>query len=240
MDICVWLWGDIVPHVNDSKLFALTTQCKDIDYLIRPFMITRFSPYQKYFQQFVQSRDLDALKWLTSYFGLTVEDARLNNNKALRWAARNGHLDMCQWLATHFQLTTKDAQSSENYALRWAARCGHLGMCQWLVSYFGLTAEDARSCDNFALRWAAKNNHLGMCKWLATHFQLTTKDARSCDNFAIRFAQKRVLRKWLKTHFDLDFEDTDDVWDRLMFCASLSSRSFLVKTPSYNICTRHI
>lgn len=41
-------------------------------------------------------------------YGLTAEDARAEDNEALKSSATNGHLDVVQYLCEDFGLTTDD------------------------------------------------------------------------------------------------------------------------------------
>ena len=51
---------------------------------------------------------VEIVKWLTSHFNLSPEDARADDNYALRWSCANGHLDVAQWITSHFKLSLDD------------------------------------------------------------------------------------------------------------------------------------
>ena len=68
-------------------------------------------------------------KWLWSQ-GLTLEDARSENNRALQLACANGHLAVAEWLWS-LGLTLADARSCNNYALRLARDYGHEAVVRW-------------------------------------------------------------------------------------------------------------
>lgn len=118
-------------------------------------------------------------------FGLTAQDARANNNFALRKAAENGHVEVLTCLHDAFGLSADDAQADGNYALRMAAYNGHLEVLEYLHDTFGLTADDARDNNNWALRLAAKNGHLEVLKYLHDAFGLTADDAEQCNALSI-------------------------------------------------------
>ena len=69
-----------------------------------------------------------------------AEDARADNNFALRWACRYGHLATAQWLTERFQLTAADARAEDNCALQCACGHGHLATARLLAtcSRFGI------------------------------------------------------------------------------------------------------
>merc|ERR1711991_127836 len=76
-------------------------------------------------------------------FGLTAEDARAENNFALRESCQNGHLSVVKYLKEEFGLTKEDAQADDNYALRESGGFGHFAVIKYLKENFGLTREDA-------------------------------------------------------------------------------------------------
>jgi hypothetical protein len=89
--------------------------------------------------------------------GLTIDDARAQNNFALRWACRCGHLAVVDRLL-ELGLTLEDARAHDNYALCEACTKGHLEVVERLLS-LGLTPTDARADDNFSLRRACMRGH---------------------------------------------------------------------------------
>ena len=109
---------------------------------------------------------LQVAKWLTDYFKLDVEDARSDNNYALRLSCTKGHLHVAKWLTSHFNLTSEDARSFDNHALRYSCEGGYLNVVKWLIERFELTVEDVRACNNYALTWSCKSGHLDVAKWL--------------------------------------------------------------------------
>ena len=64
---------------------------------------------------------IEVLKFLHNTFGLTADDARADDNYALRLAAENGHLEELSCLHDTFGLTDVDARAGDNYALRLSA-----------------------------------------------------------------------------------------------------------------------
>ena len=74
------------------------------------------------------------LQWLTSTFDLTADDARSNNNWAIRGAIGNGHLEVVQWLISTFNLTVDDVQS--NIVIQNAIKNGYLQVIEWLINTF--------------------------------------------------------------------------------------------------------
>jgi hypothetical protein len=79
---------------------------------------------------------LDSVQWLTSAFGLTAADIRIDKCGALWLACEEGHLPVAQWLVTAFGLTVEDARAEDNYALRKARKNGHQAVEQWLLVTF--------------------------------------------------------------------------------------------------------
>lgn len=53
----------------------------------------------------VLESELSVVKYLHTWFGLSVADARANDNVALRWASKNGHLPVVQYLHEELGLT---------------------------------------------------------------------------------------------------------------------------------------
>ena len=142
----------------------------------------------KYFRIACENDHLETVKYLRKEFGLTTDDARNQDNYALRWACANGHLKIVRYLKKEFGLTAKDVRAGDNYALRWSCRNNHLSIVKYLKEKFSLTAKDARASNNFGLRWACENCHLNVVKYLREGFGLTTEDAtRTLGHYACRW-----------------------------------------------------
>jgi hypothetical protein len=71
--------------------------------------------------------------WLVEAFDLTADDARMQDNYALRRACINGHLPTASWLADRFSLTVDDVRC---VTMLIANRFGHLDVVSWLSSRF--------------------------------------------------------------------------------------------------------
>lgn len=69
---------------------------------------------------------------------LTADDARAQDNYALRWACEHGHLHVARWLYKTFRLTADDACAHYNYALNEAIYNDHKCVVQWLCTTFGI------------------------------------------------------------------------------------------------------
>jgi hypothetical protein len=80
--------------------------------------------------------------WLHSNYKFTADDARADDNFALRWACDRGHFRIVKWLVRTFDLTIDDIRTENNFALYWACHHGHFDIVQWLVTHFGMTQED--------------------------------------------------------------------------------------------------
>lgn len=96
---------------------------------------------------------IDILRFLKSQYGLTTEDARANENCALKRAATNGHLGVVQFLHTDFGLSAEDVldeYGSLTSALYWASK--HLE----ILSYFFrdmLVPPDKVNVDAIVFQW---------------------------------------------------------------------------------------
>lgn len=127
---------------------------------------------------------LEELENLTKKRSWTVEDARANNNNALRLGMGTGialgrnRFEAVKWLANKFNLTIEDARTDDNEALRWGMVNGQLEAIQWLVDYFGLTVEDVRANYNELLGDGIKSGQLACVKWLVNKFNLTVDDVQ--------------------------------------------------------------
>jgi ankyrin repeat protein len=75
--------------------------------------------------------------------GLTLDDIRDDDNKALRYAASLGDIEMVNFLMDQ-GLNINDLRSNNNYAVKKAAYFGHIEMVKLLISY-GLTIRDVRN-----------------------------------------------------------------------------------------------
>jgi hypothetical protein len=71
-------------------------------------------------------------QWLVTTFGLTAEDARSEDNYALRWSCDKGHLAVAQWLVATFNLTAEDVRTVDCDTLQ-----DHPDVYQWLTTAFG-------------------------------------------------------------------------------------------------------
>jgi hypothetical protein len=72
--------------------------------------------------------------------GLTLDDIRSDDNRALRIACQHGHLPVVESLVAH-GLTLADIRSHDNQALQWACLNGHLPIVEFLMAQ-GLTLHD--------------------------------------------------------------------------------------------------
>ena len=72
-------------------------------------------------------------------FGLTANDARTEDNDALKMAAYNGHVEVLRFLKNEFGLTAEDARTNNNEALRNAYRNGHIKVVEFFEQEWGLT-----------------------------------------------------------------------------------------------------
>jgi hypothetical protein len=138
------------------------------------------------------SKDMAA--WLTTAFGLTADDARHDDNWALRYACYNGRLDAAKWLAETFSLGADDARARNSMALRFACGWGHLSIAQWLVA----TYHDARDSDpeGTALVNACREGHLDVAQWLVATFSHARGDLDAALDTAFECDRKDIAR-WL-------------------------------------------
>ena len=111
----------------------------------------------------VENGHIPVVKWLVIESGHQV-DLTVDNNSAVRWAAKFGQLDMIKWLVNesgqHVDVTARD-----NWAVGVAAQNGHLDVVKWLVKESGQQV-DVTVDDNFAVGAAAQNGHLDVVRWL--------------------------------------------------------------------------
>ena len=133
-------------------------------------------------------------------FSFGPDEARSNDNDALRWASARGHVAVLDRLAAPpYNLGQADARSSHNHALHWAAENGHVAVLDRLAEPpYSLQQEDARSMDNYALREAARNGHVAVLDRLANPpYSLDRDDARAATtaHCAVR-SQKGTSPSW--------------------------------------------
>ena len=107
-----------------------------------------------------------------------IAEVLTNKNKALCWAAENGHKEMVELL-----IPVSDPKAMESEALRWAAYYGHKDIVELLIpvsnpkaynssalrlaAYYGhknivellSSVSDPKANNSQALRWAAENGH---------------------------------------------------------------------------------
>lgn len=97
---------------------------------------------------------LHILQFLDNKFTLSVDNARANNNEALRDCAAAGHVEVLKYLHERFGLNRNDARAKHNEALRVAAENGHLDTVQYLHTAFRLAPRDVRDKKCWAVRCA--------------------------------------------------------------------------------------
>jgi ankyrin repeat protein len=76
--------------------------------------------------------EFDELRAYIAAGKVAVEDARANDNQALRFACRNGHVSVVRVLV-ELGLTADDARVHDNDALRYACCNGHVSVVRVLV-----------------------------------------------------------------------------------------------------------
>ena len=117
-------------------------------------------------------------------FSFGPDEARSDNNHALRTAAENGHVAVLDRLAAPpYNLGQEDARSDNNCALRWASMNGRVAVVDRMAAPpYSLGHADAKSSDNYALHWASMNGHVAVVDRLAAPpYNLGQADARSGD-----------------------------------------------------------
>jgi len=119
------------------------------------------------------------LQKVTEFVENNQVDASAQNNKAIIWAAYNGHLAVVEYLST---LPGVDASAQDNRAIINAASNGHLATVKYLSK---LPKVDASAQDNKAIIFAASNGNRAVVKYLLT---LPNVNAYAQDNKAIIWA----------------------------------------------------
>ena len=119
---------------------------------------------------------LDILRFMHKELNFTANDARWNNNWALREACMNKHLGVVKYLHTGFGLTVEDAREVNNAALGWSGLNGDLELMKYLRKGYGLNTNDARKSNNKILRRACSSGNLEIARYLRDGFFLTEED----------------------------------------------------------------
>jgi ankyrin repeat protein len=96
----------------------------------------------RHFQIACEYNSIRSLHYLVDVKGVALADARIAENYAFRWAARNGHVDVLQFLVERLGLDAEDARAGDNYAFQWAAKNGHVNVLRFLVERLGLNVEE--------------------------------------------------------------------------------------------------
>ncbi|CAK9071899.1 unnamed protein product [Durusdinium trenchii] len=91
-----------------------------------------------------------------------------HGNKALHWAAGNGHLEICRYLVQMRMDPKAPSEKHQNRcALHWAARNGQTSVCAYLLDLMGFVDVETDGKDT-PLMLAAWQGHLETCRFLAT------------------------------------------------------------------------
>jgi len=173
----------ILKHLTWREAVQLASTCKGLWQKVM-WMVTQAPPD---LEAALDPKTPDRLR-IPLLTGLTAEQVRAGNNRALRMACKHGQLEVAQWLTDRFQLTADDARVWQNDAFLWAWEYGHLAMAQWLKDRFQLTIKVPWTHHNGALRSACKNGQLAETQWLPVRFELTSDDARMFENEALWMA----------------------------------------------------
>lgn len=104
-------------------------------------------------------------------------DITANNNDAVKHAAGNGHLEVVKYLHEN----GADITADDNYAVRTAAVRGHLETAKYLNE----NGADITAADNYALKLAAIKGRLEIVKYLHEN----GADMTSCKGYAIKMAE---------------------------------------------------
>ena len=88
----------------------------------------------KKFQKFIKYIKIGNLQKVIELIESNQVDASARNNRAIIWAARNGHLEVVQYLSS---LPNVDASARNNQAIIWAFKYKHLEVASMLL-YFEL------------------------------------------------------------------------------------------------------
>lgn len=162
-----------------------------------------------------RTNDRGQAEWVVGAFALVDADVRLEDNRALREAARANHLDFIEWLAHTFDLwLPTDGRAGDNELLRQACRLRNGPMAAWVADRYQLTTEDARACESQALGNACATGDMELVEWLADRFDLGAHDMfYSCGVDRARMAGHPDMVEYATQHprFALQMED-DAAW----------------------------
>lgn len=191
---------------------------------------------------------------------ITANDARVDGNAALRWAAERGKVGVMRFLRDHFNLTAADARQGvdcddpscsergececefgyDETALVLAANSGRAAAMRFLRVGFGLTAADAQKGACAALLFAARGGHFDALRELREGFGLTADDVRQRNNCALRcvvqyddICAKRELCEGFKLTADDALDECDEYHDCSESCPSALSIAALKKDVQY-------
>jgi len=110
------------------------------------------------FLYYCRTGNIDIVKELLPKVDPSIED-----NYAIRWAARNDHKDILELL---LQDPRVDPSVLDNWVIKWAAYYGHKDVVQLLLRD---SRVDPSADDNYAIRWAAENGHKDIVELLEQH-----------------------------------------------------------------------
>lgn len=116
------------------------------------------------------------VQYLFEHVGLTVDDARENNNSfqdrnnsVLYGACVHGHLDVVKYLVEKVGLTIDDARSDNNKIAR---HTKHLKVVKYLFEHVGLTVNDFSANNNEVLQEATRWSMNDTVKYLTENIKL--------------------------------------------------------------------
>lgn len=145
------------------------------------------------------------------------ENANIDNNNVLIWAAKNGHLTVVNRLL-QISVVAQHAHAQNNFALRFALENAHLEVVQTLLEVSAV-AEHAHLDDNWVLQWAIKNNHVLIAKQL---LQLSeVKNNIHADNNWILKLAKNKCPELVKTLLELPIPENANANNDREGCALL-------------------